>query len=95
MANAVAVNDSPLKGSPPVPANTIVTAHDHMSAAAVTRSAASCSGAMNAGVPMATWPEGPIVVIAGQPLARTRFAGSPETKSSPRCTQPASASSAV
>src|SRR5260370_1366350 len=65
MAYAVAVNDSPLKGSSPVPTNAIVTAHDHMSAAAVTRSAASCSGAMNAGVPMATWPEGPMVVIPG------------------------------
>jgi len=31
----------------------------------------------------------------GQLLARAGFAGSPETKSSPRCTQLASASSAV
>src|SRR5215471_4909841 len=37
MAYAVAVNDSPLKGSSPVPAYAIVTAHDHMSAAALTR----------------------------------------------------------
>src|SRR5438034_485090 len=29
MAYAMAVSDSPLKGSSPVPANTIVTAHDH------------------------------------------------------------------
>ena len=44
MAYAVAVNESPLKGNSPVPANTIVTAHEHMSAAAVTRLPASCSG---------------------------------------------------
>ena len=49
MANAVAVSDSPVKGSRPVPANAIVAPQDHMSAAAVTRSPASCSGAMNAG----------------------------------------------
>src|SRR5215472_12964725 len=60
MANAVAVSESPLKGSSPVPANAIVTPHDHMSAAAVTRSPASCSGAMNAGVPMAAGPERPV-----------------------------------
>src|SRR5215471_17910335 len=65
MANAVAINDSPLKGISPVPANAIVTAHDHMSAAVVTRVPASCSGAINAGVPTVTWPEGPMVVIPG------------------------------
>src|SRR5215469_11598071 len=65
MAYAVAVNDSPLKGSSPVPVNAIVTAQDHMSAAAVTRTPASCSGAMNAGVPTATCPESPVVVMPG------------------------------
>src|SRR6266851_1211725 len=95
MANAVAVNDSPLKGSPPVPANTIVTAHDHMSAAAVTRSAASCSGAMNAGVPMATWPEGPIVVIPGTAASPKSISTGPSGPSrtlpglKSRCTIPA------
>src|ERR1700684_2376525 len=62
MANAMAVNDSPLKGSSPVPAKTIVTAHDHMSAAALTRVPASCSGAMNAGVPAVTSPEKTVVI---------------------------------
>src|SRR5690348_1744386 len=65
MAYAVAVNDSPLKGSSPVPVNAIVTAQDHMSAAVVTRTPASCSGAMNAGVPTATCPESPVVVMPG------------------------------
>src|SRR6266567_5483246 len=65
MANAMAVNDSPVNGCLPVPANVIETAHDHMSAAAVTRLPASCSGAMYAGVPTATWPERPVVVIPG------------------------------
>src|SRR5215475_14298796 len=65
MAYAVAVSDSPLKGSSPVPVNAIVTAHDHMSAAALARTPASCSGAMNAGVPTATCPESPVVVMPG------------------------------
>src|SRR5437899_11262184 len=65
MAYAVAVSDSPLNGSSPVPANAIVTAHAHMSAAAVTRAPDSCSGDMNAGVPTATWPDRPVVVMPG------------------------------
>ena len=95
MANAVAVNDSPLKGNSPVPAYAIVTAHDHISAAAVTRSAASCSGAMNAGVPMATWPEGPMVVIPGTAASPKSISTGPSGPSrtlaglKSRCTIPA------
>ena len=85
MANAVAVNDSPLKGSSPVPANAIVTAHDHMSAAAVTRSPASCSGAMNAGVPTAASPERPVVVMPGTAASPKSITTGP---SGPRRTLP-------
>src|SRR6266699_3143394 len=94
MAYAIAVNDSPLKGSSPVPANTIVTAHDHLSAAAVTRVPASCSGAMNAGVPIATSPERTVVIpgTAASPKSITTGPSGPSMtlpglKS--RCTIPA------
>jgi hypothetical protein len=95
MANAVAVNDSPLKGNSPVPANTIVTAHDHTSAAAVTRVPASCSGAMNAGVPTVAWPERPMVVIPGTAASPKSITTGPSGPSrtlaglKSRCTIPA------
>src|SRR5580693_5215359 len=95
MANAVAVSDSPLKGSSPVPANTIVTAHDHTSAAAVTRVPASCSGAINAGVPTVTWPERPVVVIPGTAASPKSITTGPSGPSrtlaglKSRCTIPA------
>src|SRR5215469_135679 len=85
MAYAVAVSDSPLKGSSPVPVNAIVTAHDHMSAAAVTRAPASCSGAMNAGVPTATCPERPVVVMPGTAASPKSITTGP---SGPRRTLP-------
>ena len=102
MANAVAVSDSPLKGSSPVPANTIVTAHDHMSAAAVTRSPASCSGAMNAGLPMTAGPDIPVVMpgTAASPKSITTGPSGPSRTLAglkSRCTIPAActATSAV
>ena len=94
MAYAIAVNDSPLKGCSPVPANTIVTAHDHISAAAVTRVPASCSGAMNAGVPIATSPERTVVIpgTAASPKSITTGPSGP-SRTLPglksRCTIPA------
>ena len=94
MAYAVAVNESPLKGNSPVPANTIVTAHDHMSAAAVTRLPASCSGAMNAGVPTVTSPERSVVIpgTAASPKSITTGPSGPSRTLAglkSRCTIPA------
>ena len=90
----MAVSESPLKGSSPVPANTIVTAHDHISADAVTRVPASCSGAMNAGVPIATSPEKTVVIpgTAASPKSITTGPSGP-SRTLPglksRCTIPA------